>query len=162
MKYIDKLFQELPKAKGGYIIIIEVSKSILITMSKRKIRAGPGFYAYIGSAGGPGGLRARLLRHIRKTKKLRWHIDQITSNIYTNIIKIILSTEVWGKTFENRISLCLSNKNLDYIKGFGSSDDRNSRSHLFYSNSLKELESSIKECISDITSKYEEFNFNIV
>jgi Uri superfamily endonuclease len=34
-----------------------------------------GWYAYAGSARGPGGLAARLARHLRPLKPLHWHID---------------------------------------------------------------------------------------
>ena len=36
-----------------------------------------GFYLYIGSAMGPGGLVARLARHCRHGKKHHWHIDYL-------------------------------------------------------------------------------------
>lgn len=35
----------------------------------------PGDYLYIGSALGPGGLAARLSRHLRGISRLHWHID---------------------------------------------------------------------------------------
>jgi Uri superfamily endonuclease len=52
----------------------------------RRIRVGslgvivfePGHYAYVGSAFGPGGIRARLGRHFRRHKKTRWHIDYLS------------------------------------------------------------------------------------
>ncbi len=37
----------------------------------------PGVYLYIGSAFGPGGLRARLSRHAARQKVRRWHIDYL-------------------------------------------------------------------------------------
>ncbi len=37
----------------------------------------PGFYLYVGSAFGPGGLRARVGRHIAGSGPLRWHIDYL-------------------------------------------------------------------------------------
>ena len=36
-----------------------------------------GWYAYTGSAHGPGGLAARLARHLRSSKPLRWHVDYL-------------------------------------------------------------------------------------
>ena len=35
----------------------------------------PGFYVYVGSALGPGGLAARIGRHARQEKAFRWHVD---------------------------------------------------------------------------------------
>jgi len=37
----------------------------------------PGWYVYVGSAFGPGGLAARVARHARLAKRLRWHIDYL-------------------------------------------------------------------------------------
>ncbi|MGC9349547.1 MAG: GIY-YIG nuclease family protein [Anaerolineae bacterium] len=36
-----------------------------------------GHYIYVGSAWGPGGLRARVSRHLRGTGTTRWHIDYL-------------------------------------------------------------------------------------
>jgi hypothetical protein len=36
-----------------------------------------GIYAYVGSALGPGGVAARLSRHIAGARKDRWHIDYL-------------------------------------------------------------------------------------
>ena len=38
---------------------------------------GPGYYVYVGSAHGPGGVKARIRRHYRKTKRTHWHIDYL-------------------------------------------------------------------------------------
>ena len=37
----------------------------------------PGYYAYAGSAFGPGGLRARLAHHLSPPRKRHWHIDYL-------------------------------------------------------------------------------------
>jgi len=37
----------------------------------------PGYYLYVGSAFGPGGVRARVLRHWRRDKPSHWHIDYL-------------------------------------------------------------------------------------
>jgi Uri superfamily endonuclease len=37
-----------------------------------------GRYLYCGSDKGPGGLKARLSRHFRHGKSVRWHVDQLT------------------------------------------------------------------------------------
>lgn len=36
-----------------------------------------GWYAYVGSAQGPGGLAARLRRHLAGTGRMHWHIDYL-------------------------------------------------------------------------------------
>ena len=37
----------------------------------------PAVYLYVGSAFGPGGLAARLTRHVSRRKAQRWHIDYL-------------------------------------------------------------------------------------
>lgn len=39
-----------------------------------------GWYAYAGSARGPGGLAARIARHLRVSKPLRWHVDYLRAH----------------------------------------------------------------------------------
>ena len=41
----------------------------------------PGVYLYLGSAFGPGGLRARLSRHAARSKVQRWHIDYLRPRV---------------------------------------------------------------------------------
>ena len=44
-----------------------------------------GFYIYVGSAFGAGGLSSRLHRHLRKRKKIHWHIDQLTTSLFCTV-----------------------------------------------------------------------------
>ncbi len=37
-----------------------------------------GRYVYAGSARGPGGIRARVGRHLRRGKRPHWHVDHLT------------------------------------------------------------------------------------
>lgn len=69
---------ELPKQAGTYALILRLDE-------KRRLTAGrlgefeliPGTYIYLGSAFGPGGLRARLRRHLAGTGSPHWHIDAL-------------------------------------------------------------------------------------
>ena len=73
---MQNVLQNLPNTTGSYILWLKLGRS-------RRIRVGrlgehlfrPGYYAYCGSAFGPGGLKARLGHHLRKSAKPRWHID---------------------------------------------------------------------------------------
>ena len=47
----------------------------------------PGTYIYVGSAWGPGGLAARIGRHLKKEKQRRWHIDYLR--------QYLLMKEIW-------------------------------------------------------------------
>ncbi len=68
-----------PSAPGAYILQITIAESALVTIagqSPTELTAGR--YLYCGSAKGPGGLRARLARHMRRGESVHWHIDQLT------------------------------------------------------------------------------------
>lgn len=70
--------QSIPTTGGSYIVWLKLGR-------KRRIRIGklgehlfaPGYYAYCGSAFGPGGLKARLGHHLKKPERLHWHIDYL-------------------------------------------------------------------------------------
>src|SRR5262245_30517552 len=63
---------------GTYVLILYVAQDGNIAIgSLGKHRVPPGCYAYVGSAFGPGGLRARLTHHVNAASKLHWHIDYL-------------------------------------------------------------------------------------
>ena len=62
--------------KGNYLLILHLLKTGEIAVGKKiKHVFTEGYYIYIGSAYGPGGLQKRLERHFSKEKKIYWHID---------------------------------------------------------------------------------------
>lgn len=84
-----------------------------------------GFYLYVGSA--QRNLRARLARHARKGKPLRWHIDYFSVRA-----EMIGAMVVPGpKAAECALARQLAKFCEEPVPGFGSSDCR-CRSHLFY------------------------------
>jgi Uri superfamily endonuclease len=95
------------------------------TLKLRKMRSAslvPGRYIYAGSAYGPGGLKARLSRHMRRTKVERWHIDQLTKTGVRG---------AWIFPGCNECDLVVMNSALPVpIVGFGSTDCKRCRSHL--------------------------------
>jgi len=60
--------------KGAYLLIIELTKPREIEIGKLGSFLFPrGYYAYSGSA--MGGIYQRIKRHLKREKKLRWHIN---------------------------------------------------------------------------------------
>jgi len=54
----------------------------LVTPERARLNGGfldGGWLVYAGSARGPGGLQARISRHLRADKPRRWHVDWLTS-----------------------------------------------------------------------------------
>ncbi len=72
---IDKL---IPAEPGSYVLILHLAQPTTITVGKLGTFDFPaGWYAYTGSALGPGGLAARLAYHHRREKSFQWHIDYL-------------------------------------------------------------------------------------
>ncbi|MFC2034132.1 DUF123 domain-containing protein [Chloroflexota bacterium] len=122
--------------KGSYILLLELPREQTITIGKLShINFFEGYYAYVGSA--LNGLNSRINRHLRRDKKIHWHIDYLLQKAYISSIIIYLTND----RIECKIAQAL-NQNLNYIPGFGSSDCH-CRSHLFFNPS--EMESNIIE-----------------
>ena len=124
---------DLPEDKGTHVLIVQV-------LQMKRLGIGslggfdiiPGFYAYVGSAFGSGGLRARLGHHLESTAEPHWHIDYLLQ--VADPIEIWLTT-VGGKLEKDWVELLAEAPGFRVpIPRFGSSDYHRSRaSHLFYS-----------------------------
>jgi len=68
----------LPPAPGTYVLHLHLGRSRRVLVGRLgEIRFRTGEYFYVGSALGPGGLRARLGRHLRGDGQARWHVDAL-------------------------------------------------------------------------------------
>jgi Uri superfamily endonuclease len=123
---------DLPEDKGTYILIASVAQMKRLEIgSLGAFDIVPGFYAYVGSAFGAGGLRARVGHHLESTAAPHWHIDYL--------LGIAEPVEVWFSTASQKLECHwagLFEKASNFrtpIARFGSSDYHRSRSsHLFY------------------------------
>jgi Uri superfamily endonuclease len=119
-----------PSKPGAYVLLLDINTPLeFIAGSLGRVTLLPGCYAYVGSARGPGGLRARLARHSHPTKKLHWHIDYLTRLAPVSHIHWAAATEPlecqWVQTLRGLPGAHMA------APGFGSSDCRNNcRSHL--------------------------------
>jgi Uri superfamily endonuclease len=63
---------------GTYALVLSARANGLIRVGKLgKLCLRPGFYVYVGSALGPGGVRARLMHHLEPSIRPHWHIDYL-------------------------------------------------------------------------------------
>ena len=124
---------DLPEDKGTYVLIAQVLQMKRLEIgSLGQFDIIPGFYAYVGSAFGSGGLRARIGHHLESTAEPHWHIDYL--------LGVAVPVEVWFTTADKKLEHQWA-KLLEDLPGFrvpiprfGSSDYHRSRaSHLFYS-----------------------------
>ena len=111
--------------KGSYIILLELKKDKTIQIGKiGNIIFKKGYYVYIGSA--LNGLEQRINRHLRKHKKIRWHIDYLLQHV------III--DIFYKENDKKEECSLAKKferKLFSISNFGCSDCK-CNTHLFY------------------------------
>ena len=128
---------------GSYIIILYLPQSKKIVVGKLGIvKFLPGFYLYVGSARGPGGLRARLNRHLSSQSKKFWHIDYLKT--YCKLYTVIHQTgrESWECKWSNFFAE--QDKFSVPCLGFGASDCKCS-SHLFFTKNQRDLEQNLFE-----------------
>lgn len=112
--------------KGSYVLLIENKKdSKIIIGSLGSIFFKKGLYAYVGSA--MNGLETRVARHLRKNKKIFWHIDYFLRSKNVKILDVYYKESPIKEECEiaKKISKCGTP-----VKGFGCSDCK-CGSHLF-------------------------------
>lgn len=123
------------KDRGLYIMVLELKENQRIKAGKlRETEFKEGIYLYVGRA--KCGLKKRLDRHLRKDKKLFWHIDYFLRKAEV--------MDVWKKlnSFDecrivSQIRKFLKNSGIPQKK-FGASDCR-CPSHLLYLPEVEDL-----------------------
>lgn len=107
--------------KGTYILILYLSRVRKIQIGKLgNFNFKKGYYGYVGSAFGPGGLTARLKHHLKITDNPHWHIDYLR--------KEVVLRAIWISEYENRLEHLWAGMLLGMegafilVPGFGSSD----------------------------------------
>jgi len=125
-----KIKQTITAEPGTYILILEAKEDKEIKVGKLGyFKIQKGYYAYVGSAFGSGGVHSRVRRHNKKYKKLYWHIDYLRK--VTELIEIWY---IYGRErYEHKWAQLLKSLESSSIPfaGFGSSDC-DCESHLFY------------------------------
>jgi len=151
----------MEKAKGSYILIVELASNKDVVIGKLGYVSFPrAFYAYAGSA--MNGFKARVAHHLKGNKKPHWHIDYLLKQ--AELVEIILCP---GEPF----ACCHSEgekrpKNLaqgrlrgecflaqalaeefQSIPGFGASDCK-CKSHLYFGDGKDKLISKVTEAVN--------------
>ena len=123
---------------GPYALLLHLATPHRITVGALGDHRFPaGWYLYLGSARGPGGLAARVARHRRTTgKRLHWHIDYLRGAATV--------AEVWTSTDEAQqecdwSAAAAALPGAHIVPRFGSSDCR-CASHLVYCMQRPELD----------------------
>lgn len=113
---------------GTYALVLHSSLNAAIPIGRwGRLLVEPAYYLYVGSAFGPGGVRARVARHFRRAKRNHWHIDYLREAIepvcawcsYAPVRLEHECTRAFGRM-----------EGVSCVEGFGSSDCR-CNGHLF-------------------------------
>ncbi|MBL8057802.1 MAG: GIY-YIG nuclease family protein [Anaerolineales bacterium] len=113
----------LPAEAGSYVLVLRLARP-------RRVRLGglgwhrlpAGWYLYVGSARGPGGLAARVGRHLRRPAAQHWHIDYLR--------RAAGVTAVWWRVAPDRLECAWADAIAGWpgaapaVPGFGASDCR--------------------------------------
>jgi Uri superfamily endonuclease len=116
--------------KGSYLLVLHLESQQQVAVGRLgRFFFPPGYYVYVGSAQGPGGLLARLGRHLRAGKPLRWHIDYVRQRAAVYGIWAAAGPEnrehCWARMLEDADIATVP------APGFGASDCR-CTAHLFH------------------------------
>ena len=112
--------------KGIYVLIIQVSKKVDLKIGKLGTIDFPaGQYAYVGSA--QKGLEKRVERHLRREKRVFWHVDYLLQNPHSTILKVFWNPASRHAECELATKIAAEG---EAVTGFGNSDCH-CKSHLF-------------------------------
>jgi Uri superfamily endonuclease len=118
--------------KGTYLLILHMKTSVsgLQIGKLGQFDFDAGYYLYVGSAFGPGGLRARTAHHQQRTRpRPHWHIDYLRPHTHLR--------EIWAIACPQRLEPIWSTALMSVsgvqvpVQGFGASDTA-TPSHLFH------------------------------
>jgi len=119
-----------PSCYGTYILFFQVNRGFATLVGALGwLDFAPGIYAYVGSAFGPGGLRARLLHHLSPVRSLHWHVDYLSQK--ADVEEIWYTCDPARREHEWAGICALMPGVTSPFSRFGSSDCR-CRTHLFH------------------------------
>jgi len=120
----------LESQKGTYALIFQANQKFTCKVGKHGDFEGrPGSYIYVGSAFGPGGVRARIIHHLKLSLKPHWHLDYIRPYIQPVAVCYNYSSNRHEHRWATVVSKMAEAQYVMYK--FGSSDCT-CPSHLFY------------------------------
>lgn len=125
-------------ATGTYVLLLQLPFSQTVAVGKLGTFDLPaGWYAYVGSAFGAGGLVSRLKHHLKPVQSPHWHIDYLRQVAPVQEVWLAPDTErrehVWVE-----LMLAIPGASV-LVDGFGASDSPH-EAHLIYFDVKPDLE----------------------
>jgi len=143
-------FEMASDRHGSYALVFKCTVPFQVVTGKLgPIFISGGYWIYVGSAFGQGGLRARLTHHLKPSHRPHWHIDYIKSAM--RLVEIWTTTDTAKREHDWAMVFSTLNGASRPIPGFGATDCM-CRSHLIhlprrpgFSNFKKQLRTAIPE-----------------
>jgi Uri superfamily endonuclease len=114
---------------GTYLLLLACERVVRLPIGRLGVMTTrPGYYLYVGSAFGPGGIRARIGHHAKTAAHPHWHLDYLRTQA-----DLVDAWCVFDAHHEHEWArLLMKDKDSALaLKGFGSSDC-GCLAHLFY------------------------------
>ncbi|MCC7262543.1 MAG: GIY-YIG nuclease family protein [Candidatus Latescibacteria bacterium] len=106
---------------GTYVLLLHLPAEDAIRVGRLgRVELPAGFYAYVGSALGPGGLKARLRHHQGQPARSHWHIDYLRRA--THLVQIWISAQKVRREHDWAHLLSQVCGAVPVAAGFGTSD----------------------------------------
>jgi Uri superfamily endonuclease len=145
----------LPDSPGSYVLVLRLHGSTQLDVGCLGAFTFPsGWYAYAGSARGPGGLASRVRRHIRTHKPHHWHIDFLRA--HSEVVGVWYAEGTYRCECEWAEALLRLRGASPAAVGFGASDCRckTHLAHLVEAPNLASFRASVKRSVvhADLTS----------
>ncbi|HEB59535.1 MAG TPA: GIY-YIG nuclease family protein [Gammaproteobacteria bacterium] len=131
---LSSSFTALPVCRGTYLLHLRITTAVTCHIGALGVwQLAPGDYAYVGSAFGPGGVRARVSHHLASYARPRWHLDYLRD--------VATISAVWYSCDPRRREALWSRLLAGWpgvtqpVPGFGASDCKAGsvvQSHLFW------------------------------
>jgi Uri superfamily endonuclease len=122
---------------GTYALILRATEAMVIHVGALgQMAVEPGWYIYVGSALGSGGLRGRLNHHLKPVAHPHWHVDYLRQGMEL--------VEIWYQESQERLECAWARRLLALtgvripLKKFGASDC-GCPAHLFYGQQISLL-----------------------
>ena len=122
---------------GTYVLVLRMPNRSRIKVGRLgRLDMRQGYYSYVGSAFGPGGLPARLHHHLRPALRPHWHIDYLRKRTLVDQVWYAVQAtpreHEWVSLFDGLLTESCA------ISRFGSTDCR-CNTHLFYSHTRPDV-----------------------
>jgi Uri superfamily endonuclease len=123
---------------GTYVLLLQLDEEQTITIGRLGTFDFPmGWYTYVGSAFGAGGLLGRIKHHLRPVQRPHWHIDYLRQ--HATVIEVWLAPDTERRE-EDWVDLMFAVPGAaTLVEGFGASDSSR-ETHLFYFDLIPSLE----------------------